>query len=501
MARGSSHAPTRSLRTRFAFWVNLIIGLPLLVYLLADTRVDRRRILDSRLEILESMADLLVDAALQDPDGGVVSAQALLDRFALQHPTLEILLLDEDARVLAATQPGRVGRAWDEPPIRRVLSGEAERSWGLADHDGIAVLDVTRAVGREADGSIAAVHLAEPQARLARETRQAALRGGAFVLVLLVLLSAMVIQVTDRVIIRRLGRITSGLRDTGWLGKEPADAAPGDELDALSRVLTEMMDRIDATTRELRGALAEREALVERVERFNEDLSAQVAATRRELEVAQETLIRQERLSTIGELTAGLAHEIRNPLQIIRATAETVRRRPEDVALLDDVIEEVTRMNRLVRELLDYARPLEFRPEPVDLGWLVDAAVGEVRRDAPSFDVTTGVAGGLQVAGDETLLRRVLVNLLRNAVEAGGPVEVQARTGEEGAVLEVLDRGPGVAEEDLPRVFEPFFSRKEAGVGMGLPLSRRIVDQHRGTLVLEPRNGGGTCARLVLPGA
>ena len=161
-------------------------------------------------------------------------------------------------------------------------------------------------------------------------------------------------------------------------------------------------------------------------------------------------------------------------------------------------------MELLVRELLDYARPLEIRAEQVSLPALARSAAEEVQRLGPACEIVDEVPPDLMVHADPELMRRVLVNLLSNAAEAlaprGGRVWIRGVHGADGgARIEILDEGAGIAAEDLPRVFQPFFSRKEAGIGMGLPLSRRIVEQHGGTLELAPRPEGGARVLLVLP--
>jgi signal transduction histidine kinase len=486
-----------SLRHKYAPLVNLVILVPMVAYLVADSVLERRHILENRLEVLERMGDLLVEQAAAD--ASLVETSALLERFGGQHPQLEIMLLDGGGLVAASTKPERVGSAWHEPAIDAVLSGEQPRTWGMTDHDGIPVLDLTLSLA--GDG---ALHIAEPQERLDAEIARTLAMDALFLAALMVLVTVMVNWTTQRLIIRRLGTMAGRIGRTEWLADE-TDELAGDELDTLSRALTTMMRRIEHTTADLRTTLAEKQDLVDRVERFNEDLAAQVAATRAELEAVQDELLRKERLSVLGELTAGLAHEIRNPLQIIRGTAELVRRaRPEEGEALDDVIEEVTRLELLVRELLAYARPMELHPEPVHLPTIVQQAVDEIERVSRFTAIELSLPGDLYCHADETLLRRVLVNLLSNAVEAldpaGGGVRVSGHTEPDGGVeVFIEDDGTGIAPEDRQRIFEPFFSRKEAGVGMGLPLSRRIVEQHGGRLELHPRAAGGTTVRLLLP--
>ena len=493
-----------SLRYKYAPLVNLVILVPMVAYLVADTIVQRRSILENRLEVLESMADLLVESIASDTAPGLGETVELLERFGRQHPQLEIMVLDSGGQVLASTKPGREGTSWHEPQIQTVLDGTEQLSWGLTEHHGLPVLDLTLPIPASELVQVRVVHIAEPQGRLEAELRRTIIVDTLFLLLLMLLVTTMVNWITQRLIIRRLGDMAGHIGETEWL-RDETDELVGDELETLSRALATMMRRIQHTTADLRTTLAEKQELVERVERFNEELAAQVAATRTELEAVQDELLRKERLSVLGELTAGLAHEIRNPLQIIRGTAELVRRaRPEEREALDDVIGEVTRLELLVRELLDYARPLDVHSEPVDVARLVARACNELERVNRYAAIDVDIPAGLMCWADETLLHRVLVNLLSNAVEAlpptGGKIRVHAQSHSDSAVsVFIQDNGTGIDTRDLTRVFEPFFSRKEAGVGMGLPLSRRIVEQHGGRLDIQPAPGAGTIVRLTLP--
>jgi signal transduction histidine kinase len=493
-----------SLRHIYAPLVNLVILVPMVAYLVADTIVERRSIIENRLEVLESMADLLVQGIASDPNPDLAETVQLLERFGAQHPQLEIMVLDASGQVLAATQPERVSLSWHEPEIQAVLDGDEASSWALSEHDGLPVLDLTLPVPSDQRVGVRAVHIAEPQQRLDDEIRRTIVVDTLFVLLLMLLVTTMVNWITQRLIIRRLARMAERIGQTEWL-RDETDELSGDELATLGRALATMMRRIEHTTADLRTTLAEKQDLVERVERFNEELAAQVAATRAELEAVQDELLRKERLSVLGELTAGLAHEIRNPLQIIRGTAELARRkRPHEAQALNDVIEEVTRLELLVRELLAYARPLELHRESMLVNRVVAQATDEVGRVSRFTAIDLEIPAQLRCHADETLLIRVLVNLISNAVESlppqGGRVLISAVELPDGGVrIRIDDNGSGIAPEDQERIFDPFFSRKEAGVGMGLPLSRRIVEQHGGSLSVSLRAGSGTRAELTLP--
>jgi len=489
-----------SLRFRVTLLVNLCILVPMALYLVWETGHLRDTILHSRVEVLSSLGLLVIQDAAVVSEAGMPQLQERLGRFGGGQSDLHVFLIDHDFRVRAASLPDWIGREVVEDEFEAALTGEQQLAWDLDAHDDTPVLEVTMPAP-----PLGLVHITEPQATLERESRQAVVRHVLFVLALMVAMSGAVTAITHRVVIRRIQRLRDWLDRTRWHAARSQPAEPQDELDALADALEAMLDAIDRTTANLRRTLDEKQVLVEQVEGFNEQLTAEVDAARHEIEAMQEELLRKERLSVMGELAAGLAHEIRNPLQIIQGTAEMARRNhPQAAEELDDVVEEVRRLNQLVRDLLDYARPMELDRQVGKVFELVERALIEVGLLRDGIDVSLAVDHECRCSVDPLLLQRVLVNLLSNASEAlsdgRGRISVTAVCdAQDGVVIEVEDDGVGLADEDLSRIFTPFFSRKEAGIGLGLCLSRRIVEQHGGTLELGNAEGGGALARIELP--
>jgi len=226
--------------------------------------------------------------------------------------------------------------------------------------------------------------------------------------------------------------------------------------------------------------------------------------TELERRAAQERLA--EGLAQLGELSAGVAHELRNSLATLSGWVSLARRRPQDEATadcLDEIARETAQLTRVVEDFLAFARPGTRRLEALDLAALLGRAAQDPRLAEPG--VTVRAAGPAPFRGDPELLERALRNLLVNAVEAeraaGGraPIEaaLEARGGE--WQIAIADRGRGVAEEVRARLFEPFASGRPGGAGLGLALARRIVVLHGGSVALEDRPGGGTVARVSLP--
>jgi two-component system sensor histidine kinase HydH len=213
----------------------------------------------------------------------------------------------------------------------------------------------------------------------------------------------------------------------------------------------------------------------------------------------------QETLARLGESARTLTHEIRNPLSAIRIQAGLLRKKAGAAAPshLDAIDEEVERLSDLTRRVSDFIRNPRGEPRPILLDGFLRELAGKL--PVPVAFTTAGDQSGTRVSFDAELLRSVLENLVRNAHESygdgasAGPVEVELAREKANAVISVRDRGKGIPPELSQRVFDPFFTDKVHGSGVGLSLSRRFVEAAGGTLALLPRRGGGTEARVTLP--
>jgi len=231
---------------------------------------------------------------------------------------------------------------------------------------------------------------------------------------------------------------------------------------------------------------------------------------------AEEALRRRDRLAAMGELASTVAHEVRNPLNAVGMTAQRLKReflgatppsaaeRQELEELLSVMTSETHRIDRIVQQFLEYARPPRLAPEPVDLGALVDDVAGRARSRAESrgvrLEVEAGAPGTALV--DPAQLRQALDNLVRNAVEAtpeGGRVTLAARRESGGHAVEVRDTGRGIEPDHLPRIFDLYFTTKADGTGVGLAVTQQIVTAHGGTIEVDSRPGAGTTMTVHLP--
>jgi two-component system sensor histidine kinase PilS (NtrC family) len=229
-----------------------------------------------------------------------------------------------------------------------------------------------------------------------------------------------------------------------------------------------------------------------------------------ELRTLEETMRRAERLATVGQLAAGVAHEIRNPLAAISGSIELLGQAPrvsdEDKALMAIVLREIDRLNALVGELLDYANPRPPELVELDLSALLAETLEVARQDRSAGGVQVKAelpAAPLRVMADPDKLRQVAWNLVRNATEAlaGGAGQVVVRARDEGdqVVVEFEDDGPGIPAEQLGRIFDPFFTTKKRGTGLGLATCHAIVAEHGGTLTVHSEQGRGSTFVMTLP--
>ena len=223
---------------------------------------------------------------------------------------------------------------------------------------------------------------------------------------------------------------------------------------------------------------------------------------------ANESLRRAERLKTLGEMAAGMAHEVKNPLAAIRSSAQILSERVsgKEAQFAHIVVSEVDRLNRVVNEFLVYARPAPLKREPVLLSGLLDSCLellAPVVKQAGVAVERTYPADEGTVDADPNQLRQVFLNLILNAVQAAGSkgcVAASIRQSGRETRVTMKDNGPGIEPDKLRSVFEPFFTTKPGGTGLGLPIAQRIVAEHGGRLIIESTPGAGTTATVILPG-
>ena len=235
----------------------------------------------------------------------------------------------------------------------------------------------------------------------------------------------------------------------------------------------------------------------------------QLAAANASLKEAEQQVRRSERLAALGQLTAGLAHELRNPMGTMKTSAELLARNVEkenDIAreMAGFIREEVDRTNSLITRFLDFARPQHLKMVPADLAAMLDQVIERFEREKKSdISVYKNYSPDIPpVAFDAELMERVILNLVTNAAQAsppGGVVTVKTRAAGNMAEIAVIDRGSGIDPKNLESIFNPFFTTKPDGVGLGLAICSKIVDEHGGQISVESTPGEGSVFHVFLP--
>jgi signal transduction histidine kinase len=284
----------------------------------------------------------------------------------------------------------------------------------------------------------------------------------------------------------------------------------------LARVLSQTIGRLRVQIRHAAGKLGrDHEEIVVTGDRgFGglhdevESLTARIETVVQTLNEREREVLRSEQLAAVGQLAAGVGHELRNPLTSIKMLIQTgledggARLTAEDLRVIES---EIRRMERSLQTFLEFARPPKPERRPVELGSVIGAVLGLVRGRAEKQRVNTTLEmrdGAVTLVADAGQLQQVFVNLVLNALDmmpAGGVLTLATQRRENRVEIEISDSGPGIPKEMIPRLFQPFASTKDTGLGLGLVISRRIVEDHGGTIDAANRPGGGASFRVRLP--
>ena len=447
------------------------------------------------------LATVPIALGIEHPDVlGALSVGFLLDdalAAELKSATGSDLAFGVDGHILASTLPAELRAAAGD-----LLTARHPRNVTLGSDEFVALARPLAPVGTGQASSAAAVILRSrtDQVQFLSEINSEL----AVTAILGVLLATLLSFGVARTITRPLAAITRVMRDvaaTGDLTRTIASTGADRWQDEDARLLASTFN-----------------TLAESVARFQREVS------------------QKERLSSLGRLSTVIAHEIRNPLMIIKSSLRALRQQDPDPAVIReaaaDIDHEVARLNRVVNDVLDFARPIRFELAPTDLNALCAASAAAAQASAGPA-VRLDLDGAVPpITSDAERLRVALVNLIVNARQAvdAHAASVRARTGSadqadeadranradlvdgvDGVVtvstraagnrvlVTVSDRGRGIDSEDLPRVFDPYFTTKRGGTGLGLPIAKNIVEGLGGTLSVQSVVGQGTDIRLELP--
>jgi signal transduction histidine kinase len=433
-----------------------------------------------------------LEHAFRDPD--LRDVQTIIDRISREPQIYGVLVYSRDGRARFVSDPLQLGAAIPPAVLGGVLrTGNAARF--EREIEGQPVYSVLQPIAGPGGAVVGAFEVAQPLASLHAEAARVRTRYVLNTLTLIAALSAVILWLVRRLVANPLDRLVTGVRALGR-GELAYRIEPGrgaGEVAELAREFNRMADGLQTARLELLGEAEERVALERR-------------------------LRHAEKLAAVGNLAAGLAHEIAAPLHVIRGRAELLIARDSAPDVRDRnlrvIVEQIARITLVVHNLLDFARRREPRMEPTDVAAVVNQVAefleGEFARAGARL-VREGAPSAL-VTGDPNLLYQVFVNLLINSLQAmestGGERRITVRiTPPDPAgrmvVVEVEDTGPGISPEVLPRLFEPFFTTKTGGQGTGLGLAvvQSIVEEHGGAVAAATGPAGGARFRLSFAAA
>jgi signal transduction histidine kinase len=256
----------------------------------------------------------------------------------------------------------------------------------------------------------------------------------------------------------------------------------------------------------------EKRKLEQEIKRYAEELEARVDERTAELIETHKRLVTQERIAALGRAAAQVAHEVKNPLAGLLLYSLHLKEKSSNFSesqtyLIDKIVDTIKHLNSRVEQIMGFARPVNLTLVSGNLTQLVNDVLELVRPQLTANKVEVRLSMDEQPAYamlDEASLRGALMNLMLNAIEAmkeGGVLSIAIEHSGESLRLEIADTGHGISEEEAKKIFEPFYTTKEQGLGLGMPYAKKIIEQHGGTISLNSRPGEGATISIMLPAA
>lgn len=253
---------------------------------------------------------------------------------------------------------------------------------------------------------------------------------------------------------------------------------------------------------------------VKAIRKRMDELLVNISQTQAKLHESQEHLIQTEKLARVGKLAAGVAHSVRNPLTSVKMRLFTLERSLQMTADqkedLDVISEEIRHIDTILRNFLEFARPPKLKVHPFSMSDVVDLTLQLLRHRFDSYQASVSVKRSARLPDtpiDSDQMKEVLVNIMVNACEAmgeGGSIQIEEAVGSwpalgDAVLIQIHDNGPGIAPAIMNKMFEPFFSSKEEGSGLGLSIVKRIIEEHGGDIQVHSEEGAGTTFTIALP--
>lgn len=254
----------------------------------------------------------------------------------------------------------------------------------------------------------------------------------------------------------------------------------------------------------------EKRRLEQEIKRYAEELEMRVDERTAELIETHKRLVTQERIAALGRAAAQVAHEVKNPLAglllySMHLKSKATNFSESEAYLVDKIVETINHLNSRVEQILGFARPVNLTLQPGNFNQIINDILELLRPQLTANNVEVRLSLGRQPAYsmmDEASMRGALMNLILNAIEAmrgGGTLSITVEQTDQTLRIEIADTGPGIGDEEAKKIFEPFYTTKEQGLGLGMPYAKKIIDQHGGTISLRSQPQEGTTISIVLP--
>ena len=254
----------------------------------------------------------------------------------------------------------------------------------------------------------------------------------------------------------------------------------------------------------------EKRRLEQEIKRYAEELEMRVAERTAELVETHKRLVQQERIAALGRAAAQVAHEVKNPLAGLLLYSLHLKSKIEkysesEAALVDKIVETINHLTDRVERILGFARPLNLTRGSGNLNRIINDVLDLLRPQITANKIDVHVSLSEHAASamiDESSMRGALMNLILNAIEAmpeGGRLNVTSDRTDQMLRLEIADTGRGIREEAVKNIFEPFYTTKEQGLGLGMPYAKKIIEQHGGSIACDSRLDEGTTIRIAMP--
>lgn len=514
---------TLRLLPKLVIWINLILLIFMALFAYINLESLKKLLLEETVTYVDKLGDTVIGATrhqmLYDNRG---RTQEIIEEIGKEKGIGNIRLMDKTGTIICSSQPREIGtlldkkdeacnmcHASDSPVIH---ASSMNRSRLFARHDGKQLLGLAKAIYNEEKCYTAPCHFHPANIKvlgvldvtipLDHMNAQLATYRGTTIAITILLMGLISLFLT--IFIQRLVNqpVQQLLRHTEKLARgemnETVHLSSGDELGDLAKSFNRMTIRLKQAREEL--------------EDWGKNLETKVEERTREITAMQAQLIRSERLASIGELVAGIAHEINNPLTGILVFSSLVNEHPKlDPELKDDlktIVQETERCGKIVKGLLDFSRESLPQKRPSSINEIMDLALSLVEHQILFQDIAIikEYAPNLpDIMLDPSQFEQVFINMLLNAGQSmadGGTLHIRTGITEDGhhECMIISDTGCGIPPENLEKIFDPFFSTKEnRGTGLGLAVSYGIIHNHCGEICVQSEVGSGTTFTIKLP--